>query len=75
MCCGVKADYIYSAKDGYICPKCQRFCAAIQVCAECMGTGEVASMERVYPGEHHMASIGTRICDCKKLTTNIDDNE
>ncbi len=27
-------------------------------CSTCHGTGEVASMERVYPGEPHMADIG-----------------
>ena len=32
----------------------------------CDGSGEIITMERVYPGEPHMAPIGTKICLCKK---------
>jgi len=36
-----------------------------EVCETCGGTGEVSCMEAVYPGEPHMAPIGTQPCpDC-----------
>lgn len=36
-----------------------------EVCQTCGGTGEVSTMERVYPGEPHMADVGTDRCpDC-----------
>lgn len=35
------------------------------VCRTCGGSGEVRSMEQVYPGEPHMADVGTEPCpDC-----------
>lgn len=38
-------------------------------CETCDGTGEVSSMEQVYPGEPHMADIGTQPCpDCQLVT-------
>lgn len=34
-------------------------------CETCGGTGEVGTMEQVYPGEPHMANVGTENCpDC-----------
>lgn len=37
----------------------------IEKCQTCGGTGEVDTMEQVYPGEPHMAPIGTGKCpDC-----------
>lgn len=34
-------------------------------CETCGGEGEVSTMEQVYPGEPHMAPIGTAPCpDC-----------
>jgi len=37
----------------------------LEVCETCGGTGEVSCMEAVYPGEPHMAPIGTERCpDC-----------
>lgn len=37
-----------------------------EVCAECLGTGEVTTMERVYPDDGSpVASIGVRACICK----------
>lgn len=42
-------------------------------CEFCGGTGEVETMERVYPGEPIMAPIGTARCSC--TITNDDDNE
>ena len=35
-------------------------------CQTCRGTGEVATMERVYPNEPHMADVGSGPCpDCR----------
>lgn len=37
-----------------------------KICKTCGDTGEVAVDEAVYPGEGHMASVGSRPCpDCK----------
>lgn len=37
-----------------------------EVCSTCGGTGIVATMERVYPNEPHMAPIGESPCpDCQ----------
>lgn len=48
----------------YVCSKCNKECEAI--CATCWGTGEINTMEKVYPGEPHEAPIGTQKCpDCK----------
>ena len=33
-------------------------------CSVCGGTGEVEVMERVYPGEPHIAPIGSQKCMC-----------
>lgn len=38
----------------------------IEVCAFCLGTGEVTTMEAVYAGESHQAPIGTKVCICQK---------
>ncbi len=35
-----------------------------EVCEHCGGTGEVSVTESVYPGEPHMAMVGTRTCEC-----------
>lgn len=34
-------------------------------CEDCQDTGEVSCMEVVYPGEPHMADVGTRPCHCQ----------
>lgn len=34
-----------------------------KLCEECNGFGEVNTMESVYPGEPHMAPIGSEVCD------------
>lgn len=36
-----------------------------EVCEECGGTGEIVVTEAVYPGEPHMADVGTRPCICQ----------
>lgn len=41
-----------------------------QICGHCGGTGEVTVDEQVYPGEPHMAPIGTRTCVCKTSSSN-----
>ncbi len=37
----------------------------IEVCAECLGTGVVATMENVYQDEPHQALIGEKPCLCQ----------
>ncbi len=58
----------------YICPKCKQECEVETVCAYCLGTGEINTMEEVYPGEPYMASIGTQTCYCQRRS-NDDDEE
>lgn len=36
-----------------------------ETCEMCGGTGEITTMEYVYPGEPHMAPIGTQTCLCR----------
>lgn len=65
----------------FVCKKCgneifiedvdfgiHRICGGIviEVCGECLGTGQVVVMEQVYQGEPHEAPIGLRPCLCKK---------
>lgn len=35
-------------------------------CDECNDTGEVTTVEAVYPGEPHVAPIGARKCSCQE---------
>lgn len=35
-------------------------------CEDCEDTGEVSCMESVYPGEPHMAMVGTEMCHCRR---------
>ncbi len=35
------------------------------VCPDCGGTGEVTFYEPVYPGEPHMALVGSKRCHCQ----------
>lgn len=45
--------------------------AEIKPCATCGGSGEVSSMENVYPGEPHQANVGTSNCpDCTPEPSN-----
>lgn len=68
-CCKEKA--VQDEKDDgtpiFTCMKCERDCEAEEVCAFCLGTGEIVVDEQVYPGEPHYAPIGTRECICKKI--------
>lgn len=81
-CCKEKAiaDWIETPAGGepktvYTCTKCEKECEVDEVCAECLGTGEVTTMEYVYPGEPHMAPIGTKPCLCQiKEPDEMDDN-
>lgn len=46
----------------------------VEVCADCLGTGFVSVMERVYPEEGSpMADIGTRVCNCQRRRSNDDE--
>lgn len=38
-------------------------------CDICQDTGEVSCMEAVYPGEPHMADVGTQKCECQLNNT------
>jgi len=51
----------------YRCTQCKKECELEddEVCADCLGTGEVTVDEAAYAGEPHMAPIGTRTCRCK----------
>lgn len=47
-----------------------------EVCEECGGSGEVATMEPVYPeAGSPLADIGTRKCHCKIKEEEYDDQE
>lgn len=35
------------------------------ICKDCGGTGEVSKTEAVYPGEPHMADVGSEPCHCQ----------
>lgn len=37
----------------------------IYSCDMCQDTGEIGCMEQVYPGEPHMADVGTQKCECQ----------
>ena len=49
----------------YTCAKCKLECEVTEVCALCLGTGEVTTMETVYQGEPHVAPTGTEKCLCQ----------
>lgn len=49
----------------YSCKKCGKECEVEEVCADCLGTGEVTTMEQVWAGEPHTAPIGTEKCICQ----------
>ena len=36
-----------------------------EMCDMCDGSGEIAAMEQVWPGEPHYAPIGTQKCLCQ----------
>lgn len=37
-----------------------------EICDTCFGTGEITTMERVYPNEPHLAPVGSAPCpDCQ----------
>lgn len=70
-CCKEKAVADYPVEEGntnvvYACLKCENECEVEEVCADCLGTGEVTTIERVYAGEPHMADVGTAPCHCQK---------
>lgn len=35
-----------------------------ELCEFCLGSGEVTTYEQVYPGEPHVADVGTETCIC-----------
>lgn len=44
-------------------------------CELCQDTGEVTTMEQVYPNEPHMAPIGTEKCMCKMVEDDWEPND
>lgn len=44
-------------------------------CPICGGTGEVTTMERVYPSEPHMAPVGTSKCECQLIEEDLYDSD
>jgi len=66
-CCKDKAvpDEQEDGSTVFTCMKCEKDCEADEVCAYCLGSGEVSVMEQVYPGEPHMADVGTAKCTCQ----------
>lgn len=57
-----KIEYLIDAKEE-------------EVCETCGGTGEVTTMERVYPNEPHEAPIGSAPCpDCSSREDDDYDN-
>lgn len=81
-CCDALAyeDYKTNKKgediDIWICDKCKKECEVRLECETCLGTGEVDEMEAVYPGEPHMAPIGTGRCpDCCSYEDDFDNSD
>lgn len=72
-CC--RADLVEDFKENprdhddpieiYTCSECKKECEVEEVCADCLGTGEVTTMEQVWAGEPHIAPIGTSKCHCQ----------
>ena len=59
----------------YTCEKCKKECEVEEVCEDCLGTGEVDTMEQVYANEPHTAPIGTRACHCQAREEEYDNQE
>lgn len=58
QCCGQEL------KNG-LCGYCFKACRVESVCADCLGSGEVTSLDYVYAGEPHMADVKIEVCACK----------
>lgn len=61
-CCEARAE-VEGMEDSGICSDCGEHCE--YVCEHCGGEGTVTVDEAVYPGEPHMAPIGTQKCICQ----------
>lgn len=73
-CCHAEIEeHLVGDETATKCTSCEKICDTEEVCEYCLGTGETTEMERVYPGEPHMAPIGTRKCMCQLRES--DDNE
>lgn len=73
-CCKAEVREVTAGDESATqCTSCERACDVAEVCVHCLGTGEVTTMERVYPGEPHMAPIGTEPCICQKKNHDHDD--
>lgn len=64
-----EAEYYWTLKkDKYVLTYCEGdlYLKKEYDCDTCKDTGEVGTMEQVYAGEPHMASVGTGVCpDCQ----------
>ena len=60
-----KLESWYEPKEMGIMQTLDELQEEVEVCEFCGGTGEIVVDEQVYPGEPHMASIGTRTCICQ----------
>lgn len=66
-CCGEEAIKRFGGDEiSYQCIGCDNQCEVGEVCAECLGTGEVMVLEKVYPGEPHTAPMARPCPSCKK---------
>lgn len=72
-CCGAEVRKLIEADTyaecGYLCQKCMKSTDNVEeVCAECLGTGEVVVDEAVYADAGSpTAPIGHRKCFCRKI--------
>lgn len=73
-CCRAEVtEHLVGDEMAYQCDACEMQCEVERVCAECLGEGTVTTMEAVYPGEPHMAPIGTKVCICRSKLEHQDD--
>lgn len=72
-CCKTPTKEDENDEQIRICTKCQKNCEVEEVCAHCLGTGEVWAMGSVYPGEPHQALVDMRDCPfCKHSPDPLD---
>ncbi len=62
-CCGAPV-YL-----GGLCSDCGEHCSDVSLecpLGLCDGSGEITTMEPVYPNEPHLAPIGSQVCPCQR---------
>ena len=72
-CCNAEVQYKARGVDignggkvPHQCTRCLKGCNTESVCADCLGSGEVSSLDYVYAGEPHMADVKLETCHCKQ---------